>query len=134
MTDADIKRLLSGMARVAVVGLSPKPDRASHGIARWLIGMGVETVGVNPGHSSILDVPVYPSLAEVPGRVDIVDIFRRSETVVPIVEEAVARRDGAIWMQESVVNDDAAQLAAAAGIPVIMDRCIYKEWLRLLND
>jgi len=133
MDDAQIQQILAGMKRVAVVGLSPKPDRASHGIARWLLGLGVEVVGVNPAHTEILEVPVYPDLASVPGRVDIVDLFRRSEHVEPFVRAAVARGDGAIWMQEGVVNEAAAAVAAAAGIPVIMDRCLYKEWLRLRN-
>lgn len=133
MDDAALTELLRNMSRVAVVGLSPKEDRASHGIARWLIGRGIEVVGVNPGHDEILGVPVYPDLDAVPGTVDVVDIFRRSETVGPIVASAVARADGAIWMQEDVVNEEAAAVASQAGIPVVMDRCIYKEWLRLLN-
>lgn len=133
MDDIQIKSLLSEMKRIAVVGLSPKEDRASHGIARWLIGLGHEVVGVNPSHQEILGVPVYPTLADVPGRVDVVDIFRRSDFVGPIVEAAIQRGDGAIWMQESVVNDEAAEVAHAAGVPVVMDLCLYKEWLRLLN-
>ena len=133
MNDSRIKELLEGMRRVAVVGLSPKEDRASHGIARWLIDRGVEVVGVNPAHEEILGVPVYPDLEAVPGTVDVVDIFRRSDTVGPIVEAAAARGDGAVWMQEGVENAEAAAVAEEAGIPVIMDRCIYKEWLRLLN-
>ena len=133
MDDCRIKQLLQDMRRVAVVGISPREDRASHGIARWLIGQGVDVVGVNPGHTEILGVPVYPDLASVPGPVDVVDIFRRSDTVGPIVDAAVARGDGAIWMQEGVENVEAAGVAEAAGIPTIMDRCIYKEWLRLMN-
>ncbi len=133
MDDAKLTQILRGMQRVAVVGISPREDRASHGISRWLIGRGVEVVGVNPAHEEILGVPVYPSLADVPGRVDVVDIFRRSETVGPIVAAAVDRRDGMIWMQEGVQNAAAAAQAEAADIPVVMDRCIYKEFLRLLN-
>jgi uncharacterized protein len=134
VTDAQLKSLFSQMARVAVVGLSPNPDRASHGIARFLIGRGCEVVGVNPGQTEILGVPVYPTLADVPHRVDLVDIFRRGETVGPVVEAAIARGDGFIWMQEGVVNEDAAALAREAGIPVVMDLCVYKEWLRLMNE
>jgi len=134
MDDIQITSLLSEMKRIAVVGISPKEDRASHGISRWLIGLGHEVVGVNPAHQEILGIPVYPTLADVPGRVDVVDIFRRSDSVGPIVEAAVKRGDGAIWMQEGVVNDEAAAVARDAGIPVVMDLCIYKEWLRLLND
>lgn len=133
MDDAAIKEMLTNMKRVAVVGLSPREDRASHGITRWLVGLGVEVVGVNPGHESILDLPVYPDLASVPGTVDIVDVFRRSDTVPPIVEAALDRGDRAIWMQEGVVHEEAAQQARDRGVPVVQDRCIYKEWLRLLN-
>lgn len=133
MDDAAIKEMLTTMKRVAVVGLSPREDRASHGIARWLVGLGVEVVGVNPGHDSILDLPVYPDLASVPGTVDIVDIFRRSDAVPLIVDAALDRGDGAIWMQEGVAHDQAAQRAQERGVPVVSDRCIYKEWLRLLN-
>jgi len=133
MDDATIKTMLQDMKRVAVVGLSPKADRASHGITRWLTGLGVDVVGVNPAHDRILDLPVYPDLASVPGPVDIVNIFRRSEAVPPFVEAALQRGDGAIWMQEGVVHEDAAAMAEARGVPVVMDRCIYKEWLRLLN-
>lgn len=133
MDDSRITDMLRGMKRVAVVGISPKEDRASHGIARWLVGLGVEVVGVNPAHSEILGIPVYPDLTAVPGPVDIVDVFRRSDTVMPVVESAIARGDGAVWMQEGVENEAAAAAADTAGIPVVMDRCIYKEWLRLLN-
>ena len=134
MDDHQLKQALGGMKRVAVVGLSPKPERASHGITRWLLGLGVEVVGVNPGHREILGITVYPDLESVPGPVDIVDIFRRSDQVEPIVTAAVARQDRLVWMQEGVENEAAAAAARAAGIPVIMDRCIYKEWLRLLNE
>jgi len=133
MDDARLTQILQSMQRVAVVGLSPKQDRASHGIARWLIGRGLDVVGVNPGHTEILGVPVYPSLGDVPGPVDVVDVFRRSETVAPIVDEAIARGDRAVWLQEGVKNAEAAARATAAGVPIVSDRCIYKEWLRLLN-
>jgi uncharacterized protein len=133
MNDSQIKQILENMHRVAVIGISPKNDRASHGITRWLLGLGIEVVGVNPAHREILGVPVYPDLQSVPDPVDIVDLFRRSETVGPVVDAAVQRGDGAVWMQEGVHNEQAADTARQAGIPVIMDRCIYKEWLRLLN-
>jgi predicted CoA-binding protein len=133
MDDARVKALLSSMRTVAVVGLSPNPERASHGIAKFLIGAGFDVVGVNPGQTEILGVPVYPTLAEVPHRVDLVDVFRRSDTVVPVVQAAITRGDGFIWLQEGVVNDEAAALAERAGIPIVMDRCVYKEWLRLMN-
>jgi len=133
-SDERIKEILSDMKRVAVVGLSAKEDRASHGIARFLVGQGFDVVGVNPMlKEDVLGIKVYPSLAEVPGHVDVVDVFRRNDTVPPVVDEAIAMKAGMIWMQEDVVHDEAAAKARAAGLDVIQDRCIYKEWLRLMN-
>ena len=134
VSDTRLKTLFSQMRRVAVVGLSPDPERASHGIARFLIGRGFDVVGINPGHTEILGVPVYASLADVPHPVDLVDIFRRGDAVGPIVDAAIGRGDGFIWMQEGVVNEDAAARARQADIPVVMDLCVYKEWLRLMNE
>jgi predicted CoA-binding protein len=132
--DERVKEILAGMKRVAVVGISAKPDRASHGIARFLKGLGLEVVGVNPVlNEDVLGLAIYPTLADVPGKVDVVDVFRRGDTVGPIVDEAIARQDGCVWLQEEVVNEEAAARGAAAGLDVVMDRCIYKEWLRLLN-
>ncbi len=132
-SDERVAEILRGMKRVAVVGISDKPERASHGITKFLVGLGVEVVGVNPMLQEVLGVKVYPNLADVPGSIDVVDVFRRSETVPPIVDEAVAVNARTVWMQEGVVNEEAAETAREAGLDVIMDRCIYKEWLRLLN-
>jgi predicted CoA-binding protein len=133
-SDERIKEILSDMKRVAVVGLSAKEDRASHGIARFLVGQGFDVVGINPMlKEDVLGIKVYASLDEVPDHVDVVDVFRRSDTVPPVVDEAIAMKAGMIWMQEDVVHEEAATKARAAGIDVIQDRCIYKEWLRLMN-
>ena len=133
-SDDRIRKILGGMKRVAVVGLSAKEDRASHGIAKFLVGQGLDVVGVNPLlKEDVLGIKIYPSLADVPGSVDLVDVFRRSETVPPVVDEAIAMKAGALWMQEDVVHEEAAAKARAAGLDVIQDRCIYKEWLRLMN-
>ncbi len=132
--DEKLKDILSGMKRIAVVGLSAKEDRASHGIAMFLNGRGLEVVGVNPMlKEPVLGLKIYPSLLDVPGKVDVVDVFRRSETVGPIVDAAISRGDSCIWMQEEVVNPEAARKGQEAGLDVIMDRCLYKEWLRLMN-
>ena len=131
--DAVIKNLLGSMKRVAVVGISRKPERASHGISRFLVGRGIEVVGVNPVLDKVLDIKVYPDLSAVPGHVDIVDIFRRSDAVPPIVDAAIEISAGAIWMQEGVIHEEAAEKARNAGLDVIMDRCLYKDWLRLMN-
>ncbi len=131
--DDEVRALLAGMKRVAVVGISDRPDRASHGIARFLAGIGVEVFGVNPALREVLGRPVFGALADVPGPVDIVNVFRRSDAVPPIVDEAIATGARAVWLQEDVVHPEAAARARAAGLTVVMDRCIYKEWLRLLN-
>lgn len=131
--DATITELLRGMRRVAVIGISDNPERASHGISRFLKGLGLEVTGVNPKLDEVLGIPVVPALADVPGPVDVVDVFRRGEAVPAIVEEAIASGARAVWMQEGVVNPAAARRAVDAGLTVVMDRCIYKEWLRLLN-
>jgi predicted CoA-binding protein len=121
------------MKRIAVVGISVKEERASHGVAKFLIGQGFDVVGVNPSLTEVLGVPVYPTLADVPGEIDVVDVFRRSEAVPGIVDDAIAKQVGIVWMQEGVVHEEAAAKADAAGIGVIMDRCVYQEWLRLMN-
>ncbi len=131
--DAGLRDILKGLRRVAVVGISDREDRASHGIAKFLIDRGLDVVGVNPALQQVLGRPVYPSLADVPGGVDAVDVFRRSETVGPIVDEAIAKRAPVVWMQLGVVNREAAARARAAGITVVQDRCIFQEWLRLLG-
>jgi predicted CoA-binding protein len=133
-TDERIKEILSSMKRVAVVGLSAKPDRASHGIAKFLVGQGFEVIGVNPVlKEEVLGIKVYPSLADVPGPVDVVDVFRRSDTVPAVMDEAIAMKAPVVWLQEGVVHEEAAATARAAGLDVIQDRCLYKEWLRLMN-
>ncbi|MEN8006806.1 MAG: CoA-binding protein [Candidatus Krumholzibacteriota bacterium] len=133
-SDEGIREILGGMKRIAVVGISAKPERASHGIARFLVGQGFEVVGVNPVlKEDVLGIRIYSSLTEVPGSVDVVNVFRRSDTVPPVVDEAIAMKAGAVWMQEEVVHEEAAAKARAAGLDVVQDRCLYKEWLRLMN-
>jgi len=120
------------MKRVAVVGISAKEERPSHGIAKFLIDNGYEVVGVNPVLTEVLGIKVYPSLSEIPEPVDVVDIFRRSEAVPPIVDEAIQHGAKVIWMQEGIVHAEAAARAREAGLTVVMDHCIYREWLRLM--
>jgi predicted CoA-binding protein len=132
--DDRIRDILSSMKHVAVVGLSAKEDRASHGIARFLVGQGFEVVGVNPMlKEDVLGIQVFASLSEVPGPIDVVDVFRRSDTVAPVVDEAIAAKAAVVWLQEGIVHQEAAAKARAAGLTVIQDRCLYKEWLRLMN-
>lgn len=128
----EIRRILSTYKTVAVIGISPKEHRPSHWIAQYLKEQGYRVIGVNPGHEQILGEKVYPSLSEVPEPVDIVDIFRRPEAVDEIVEEAIAKKAKVIWMQEGIVNNQAAQRARAAGLTVVMNKCIYKEHQTLI--
>lgn len=132
--DETVRRVLADMRRVAVVGLSARPDRASYGVTRFLVGRGLEVVGVNPAlQEDVLGLPIVAELDDVPGPVDVVDVFRRSDAVPQVVDQAIAIGARAIWLQEGVVHEEAAARARAAGLTVIQDRCLYKEWLRLLN-
>jgi predicted CoA-binding protein len=129
---ATIRRILRDAKTIAVVGLSPKPHRPSHQVARYLMAAGYTVIPVNPGHDTILDLPCYPNLKAVPVPVDMVDIFRRSEFVPPIVEDAIAIGARFIWMQEGIMNREAAAKAKAAGLAVIMDRCAMVDHMNLL--
>lgn len=132
--DDVISQVLAGMRRVAVVGLSARPDRASYGVTRFLVGKGLDVVGVNPAlDEDVLGLRLFAGLSEVPGPIDVVDVFRRSEAVPEIMDQAVAIGARTVWLQEGVVHEAAAAKARAAGLTVIQDRCLYKEWLRLQN-
>ena len=120
----EIEKILEKSVSIAVVGLSPKENRPSNLVGRYLIDAGYTIIPVNPGHTEILGKKCYPSLTEINEQVDIVDIFRRSEDVLPIVEEAITIGAKIIWMQLGVVNHQAAARAEEAGLTVIMDRCI----------
>ena len=122
-----ITEILQRAKTIAVVGLSNNPLRPSHGVAAYLQTQGYRIVPVNPQIESALGEKSYPSLLEVPEKIDIVDIFRRPEFVEEIVEQAIQRRIPAVWMQEEVIHEKAAQKARAAGIFVVMDRCILLE-------
>jgi len=129
---AKIRRILKDSKIIAVVGLSPKPQRPSHQVARYLMEAGYTIIPVNPGQDSILGLPCYPNLRAIPTPVDMVDIFRRQEEVLPIVEDAIAIGARSIWMQEGIVNGEAAAKAEAAGLVVIMDRCTKIDHMNLL--
>lgn len=119
-----IKKLLTTARSIAVVGLSPKESRPSNMVARYLLAAGYTVIPVNPGQEKILGLDCYPDLGSIPVPVDIVDIFRRSEDVPPIVAESIAIGAKAIWMQEGVIHAEAAKTARAAGLLVVMDRCL----------
>src|SRR5436305_13997756 len=122
-----IADLLKRSKIIAVVGLSCNPLRASHGVSAYMQSHGYRIIPVNPQIQECLGEKAYPSLLEVPERIDIVDIFRRPEFVEEIVEQAIQLKVPAIWMQEDVIHQRAAEKARKAGIFVVMDRCILKE-------
>ena len=122
-----ITEILQHAKTVAVVGLSDNPLRPSHGVAAYLLDHGYRIIPVNPQIESALGEKAYPSLLDVPERIDIVNIFRRPEFVEEVVDQAIQRKVPVIWMQEEVVHEEAAQKARQAGIYVVMDRCILVE-------
>ncbi|HET7786690.1 MAG TPA: CoA-binding protein [Myxococcales bacterium] len=124
---AEIKALLQRIRTVAVVGLSPDPDRPSYSVAMYLQSIGYRIVPVRPGGGEILGEKTYPRLADIPFSVDAVDIFRKSSEAGLHVDEAVALRIPAVWMQEGVIDEAAASRAREAGLFVAMDRCMLKE-------
>lgn len=130
-SEDELRALLRAARTIAVVGLSPKPIRPSHSVARFLKSVGYRIVPINPGHEDILGEKSYPTLTDAAREhaIDIVDIFRRSELAGPIVDEAIALAPPPklIWLQQGVVDAAAAQRAAAAGIPFVMDQCIAVE-------
>jgi len=122
-----ITELLKGAKTIAVVGLSDNPLRVSHGVSAYMQGQGYRIIPVNPRIESSLGERAYGSLGEVAEKIDIVNIFRRPEFVEEVVEQGIALKVPAIWMQEGVIHERAAEKARQAGIFVVMDRCMLKE-------
>jgi predicted CoA-binding protein len=133
MTESEqINHLLKSARTIAVVGLSDNPMRASYDVSGYMQAQGYRIIPVNPLISESLGEKAYPTLSDVPEKIDIVNVFRRSELVAEVVDEAIRLKLPAIWLQEGVVDEVAATKARAAGISVVMDRCILKEHRRLL--
>jgi len=135
-SDEVVLRLLADTRTWAVVGWSPRPDRPSHRVARFLHDQGKRVLPVNPscvGTDTGLDGPVVASLADIGEPIDVVDVFRRSSQAGAVADDAVAVGAGAVWMQLGVIDDAAAGRATAAGLVVVMDRCPAIEWPRLLG-
>jgi len=126
VTTEELRDILGAARTIAVVGLSPSAPRPSHGVARYLQQAGYRIVPVNPNHTTILGEPSYPTLtaAAAVTAIDVVDVFRRSEFVAPVVDEAIRVRPRLIWLQIGVVDEAARRRAQAAGIPCVMDRCL----------
>ena len=121
-----IQKILE-MKTIAVVGLSPKPSRQSYIVAKYLQSVGYKIIPVNPGHDKILNEKVYKSLKDIPSEVDVVDIFRRPEYVIPIAEDAIKIGAKAIWFQDLIINEEAAQKAEDAGLLVVMNDCMSRQ-------
>jgi len=134
MKDEEIRSMLGKCKTIAVVGISPKEDRPSYTVASYLKSKGYTIIPVRPDGETLLGERVYHSLQEIPPevKIDIVDIFRKSEDVPPVVQEAIQRSARVVWMQEGVIHPEAASKAERAGLQVVMDRCIKKDHQRLL--
>jgi hypothetical protein len=134
MKDEELKDILRNFKTVAVVGISPKEDRPSYIVVSYLKSKGYRVISIRPDGDEILGEKVYHSVSEIPKEITVavVDIFRRSEDVPPVVEEAVQRGAKAVWMQEGVIHKEAGEKAEKAGLKVVMDRCMKKEHQRLL--
>lgn len=128
-----IRELLERSHTIAVVGLSHKRQRPSYGVAEYLQRVGYRIIPVNPNEAEVLGEKSYDGLTGIPEKVDIVDVFRRSEFVPEIVEDAIKIGAQAVWLQEGVIHEEAAARARDAGLFVVMDRCILKEHWRLLG-
>jgi uncharacterized protein len=123
-SDAELTTLLVHATTIAVVGASSNPDKASHGIMQKLQQVGYRVIPVNPRETEVLGERAYPSLIDVPERIDIVDVFRRAEDTPSIADDAVTIGAKALWLQTGIVNEDAAARAKAAGLTVVMNACI----------
>lgn len=125
-----VGKILSECRTIAVVGLSSDPSRPSHGVAGYMRRNGYTVIAVNPNESSVFGQPAYPNLADVPVKVDLVDVFRRPDQAGYAVDDAIAIGAKAVWLQEGVIDNAAAERALNAGLMVVMDRCWLKEHLR----
>ena len=121
-----IRRMLAGK-RIAVVGLSDDPNRPSHDVATYLQSAGKEIIPVNPNHRTVLGLKCYPSLEAVPGKIDVVDVFRRPEFCAEVVRSAIDVGAGGVWLQTGITSREAERLAAEAGIDFVQDRCLKVE-------
>lgn len=133
VNDRALRQILETAKTVAVVGLSDKPDRDSYKVAKYLQEHGYRIIPVNPTVDQVLGEKSYASVTDIREQVDVVDVFRKPEAVMPVVQEAIDAGAGTVWMQLGVVNQEAAEKAEAAGLQVVMDRCMKIEHGRLLG-
>ncbi len=131
-TSKEVEEILKESKTIAVVGLSPREERDSNRVTRYMIEAGYQIIPVNPACDQLLGLKSYPSLSEIPVKVDIVDIFRKLDAVPGIVDEAISTEAKTIWMQENIVHNGAAKAAKEAGLKVVMNKCImveHKVWV-----
>jgi len=131
ITDDFLRDFLKNAKNIVIVGASNKPERASNGIMKFLMGKGYNCYPVNPTEDEILGVKAYKSVKDVPVTPDLVDVFRKSEACPEIAKESVEKGAKFIWLQEEVYSEEAKRIADEHNVPIIMDKCIYKEFLRL---
>ncbi len=132
--DRELKEILMSIKTIASVGASSNPEKVSYGVVVYLIEHGYHVIPVNPAAFEILGEKSYPDLASIHERVDVVQVFRRPEDVPPVVEGAIQIGAKVVWMQEGIVNEEAAAQAETAGLKVVMDRCMMKTHRRLIGD
>ena len=132
-SDSEIREILS-MKNVAVVGMSKNPEKDAHQIPKYLMNSGYNVIPVNPTADEILGKKCYKNLREIPGNVDIVDVFRPSEDVPPIVQDAIAKGVKVVWMQLGISNEEATKEASEKGIKVVYNRCMMEEHRRLFDE
>lgn len=130
----EIKSILERSKRIAIVGLSPKEERDSNKVAKYLMEKGYEIVPVNPGQKEILGKECFKTLTDIPFKVDLVDLFLNPERVPPVVDQAIEIGASVLWMQIGVIHNEAAQKAKEAGLTVVMDRCTMHEHKELFGD
>jgi predicted CoA-binding protein len=131
VTSKEIEEILNSIKTIAIVGMSPKHDRESNHVAKYLMAKGYKIIPVNPTYDKILGRRSYASVLEIPEEIDAVDIFRKSEAVPEIVNDAIKKGTKVIWMQEGIINNDAAKTACEANMKVVMNRCMKKEHYKL---
>ncbi len=127
MNEQETIQRIFALKTIAVVGLSPKEIRPSYRVAKYMQSMGYKIIPVNPGHPKILGEQSYPTLRDIDVEVDVVDVFRRPEHVVPITEAAIDIGAKAIWFQDGVINEEAAKMAEDAGLMVVMNDCMFRQ-------
>jgi len=130
-SDEYLKEVLLNAKDIVIVGASNNPERASNGIMKFLMGKGYNCYPVNPNENEVLGVKAYKTLSDVPVKPDIVDVFRKSEAAPEIVKEAIKIGAKFIWLQEDVYSEEAERIANEHNVPIVMNKCIFKEFLRL---